>query len=293
MLTVMFLTGGSPNRIASMTSNPDRNIDALLPNQGTLVYEPGNLTLINTGESPLDIGLLIFVRDSDQSDSSPSTPSKTSGNSSNLPVSFEARLWDSPLLLPGECVQLVADAAASQPAPIPEFCHKLLKWQSDSPNATHFWQASPTIDRFRVVIGSLDAQTCDVSAGRCVFSFDEVLPMDSLTMTYSATTFRLINDGTNAVSLQRLLLCSEPLCNKPLAWQPTGFKGVLAAGGCIDLNANLVGGSSPATPDCIGLQIVGSAFWRSAFVVISPITAHLTNCPAALPKGLQRCVVPR
>lgn len=263
---IIGLTGTSPSTAQAQSSSA----------QGTLVYDPTGISLINTGAGPLDIGTLVFVRDG-----------------KGRPARFEARSWGIRLLEPGECVQARAPEFVSLR---PEGCKRLVRWLATGQSSVMFWQDSPDGHQFRVVVGSVDLTVCAISAGRCTITLADPPRIESLTLTYTARAFWVANDAATPVLLTRLLLCdsSDMACARPHRWQPPDFNGTLEAGACLVLTAD----DAVERPPCAvtaSLKI-DRPFWTQPFIVIAPITARLTTCPAALPNSAnraQRCMISR
>jgi hypothetical protein len=264
---VIGLTGFSP-------STAQKQPDAA---QGTLAYEQAGISLTNTGDSPLEIGTLIFVRDGKA-----------------RPARFEARSWGTRTLQPGECVQIrSAESVSSRP----EGCKRLVRWLSTGQSGVMFWQDRPDGHQFRVVIGSTDLTVCTIRDGRCTITISQEQPsrIEGLALTYTANSLWMINDATTSILLTRMLFCdtADMTCTAPYRWQPANFTGTLEPGACLVLTT---GGSTDRPPCNVTTSLTtDSAFWTRPFVVIAPITARLTTCPPVSNSAnhAQRCMISR
>ncbi|MCC7450123.1 MAG: hypothetical protein IT324_22085 [Anaerolineae bacterium] len=245
--------------------------------QGTLTYEPAGISLTNTGDKPLDIGALIFVRDG-----------------KGRPARFEARSWGIRTLQPGECVQVRSPEFVS---PRPDGCQRLVRWLSTGQSGVMFWQDNPDGHQFRVVNGSADLTTCAIRAGRCTITISPEQPIriEGLALTYTATTLWINNDTTTPVRLTHLLLCdiSDANCVRAYRWQPANFTGILEPDACLVLTTD---GATDRPPCNVTASLTtDNAFWTRSFIAIAPITARLTTCPAVINSAnrAQRCMISR
>ncbi len=234
--------------------------------EGTLIFDEGSITLVNTGSAPLDIGPLLFVRDD-----------------AGHPVRFEARNWQVTALQPGDCVQLIAAEASAR---LPGECRRLVRWLLTARADLYFWRQGAAQDQFRVVAWTSELATCAIADGRCVFALDKAPRFETLILEYDAQSLRVVNDASSPASIARLTFCEPGSdgCTPFLVWQtpPT-----LDPGGC----AGLITGAG-AVP-CSLSRAVPIAFWTQPFSVISPVTAHTMQCPAALPGKMQQCLIAR
>jgi hypothetical protein len=232
--------------------------------EGTLIFNNRSVTLINTGSASLDTRQLLFVRDE-----------------TGHPVRFEARSWKVPVLQPGDCVQLIA---ANARALLPGACRRLVRWLLTTHSDLYFWRSGAEQDRFRVVAGTTDLVTCTIAAERCVFSLDKVPAIESLILMYDTQTFQVVNEAPTTAPIARLTFCSAgPECASMLIWRTPSL---LEPGACAALVTD-------STAPCPVSRSVQRAFWTQPFKVISPVTAHTTLCPAALPGKSQQCVIAR
>jgi hypothetical protein len=253
---MLILAGLAPGSSSTMVSA-----------EGTLLFDNQRFTLINTGSAPLDIEQLLFV-----------------SGEARRPVRFEAQSWNVPALQPGECVQVMT---ANASAFLPDTCRRLVRWLLTTRSDVYFWQASATQDQFRVVAGTTDLITCAIAAGRCVFSLDKVPPVESLILMYDAQTLQVINEAPTIAPLSGLTFCdsrSGYLCGMTLQTPSQ-----LEPGACAALTTTV----NVSTTPCPVTQGIARAFWLRPFKVISPVTAHTTLCPAALPGTSRVCVIAR
>jgi len=245
--------------------------------QGLLIYEQAGISLTNTGDKPLDIGALIFVRDG-----------------KGRLARFEARSWGIRTLQQGECVQVRTPEFDSVR---PDGCQRLVRWLSTGQSGVIFWQDNPDGHQFRVVNGSADLTTCAISAGRCIITVNsnQSPRIEGLALTYTANSLWMTNDATTPVRLSHLLLCdtSDTICAAPYRWQPANFTGTLESGACLVLTT---GGSTDRPPCNVTASLItDNAFWTRSFIAIAPITARLTTCPPVSNSAnrAQRCMISR
>jgi hypothetical protein len=240
--------------------------------QGTLIYDAVSVTLLNTGSLPLDIYLLVFVREvSDQ------------------PVRFAASAWEVPTLQPGDCVHLRSESGVFE---LPAGCHRLRRWFYTARASVHFWQPSAGADSFRVVAGTTEIATCATGEGTCAFTLAERPRVRSLMLIYTADALYILNEAPEPAPVEQLRLCRrngpELECVQP-ALEAVHF---LDPGQCLALRS---GPTSATRAPCevVAETMMAFPIWVSRFTVISPVTASETTCPAAPADGTRRCIFPR
>jgi hypothetical protein len=243
--------------------------------EGMLVYGKDSITLVNTGQTDLNLNLLVFVRD---------------GNGS--PARFDARDWGVPVLKPGQCVQL---RYKNVNIPVPQGCRRLARWLVRRQKVNYFWQSTGSTGQFRVVAGSTNVAACDTKNKQCAFSLAPELRVEHLTLTYTADTMWVSNGALSSTTLNRMDFCrasNGPICIYAHNWRPPDFDQVLEPGECIELS--LATPAAEQRPCSVATAFKPkTAFWRQAFYVISPVTTFSTICPPARRAAIRRCIVPR
>ena len=240
--------------------------------QGTLIYDAVSITLLNTGSLPLDIYLLVFVREV-----------------SDRPVRFAASAWEVPTLQPGDCVHLRSESGVFQ---LPAGCRRLRRWFYTARASVHFWQQSPEADSFRVVAGTTEIARCATGEGTCAFTLAERPRLRSLMLIYMADALYVLNEAPEPAPVEQLRLCRrngpELNCVQPAREAVRS----LEPGQCLALRS----GPASATPtpcEVVAETVMALPIWASRFTVISPVTASETTCPAAPADGARRCIFPR
>lgn len=243
--------------------------------QATFIYDQDAITLVNSGETVIDISLLTFIRDDD------TAPTSTR---------FEGRSWAIDLLDPGECVQLRSTGAGRLNR---QNCTRLVRWLATTREDVYFWQKADGVKQFRVASGSEEVATCEIAAGRCTFTLSGSPRFEDLALTYTTTSFYLSNDGVTPAPLGRLRLCDVTTTGEaaPPCYPLVDSEMTLDPGACLKIGPSVTDFES----NCASISTLPlkDIFWQASFAVISPVTASSMLCPAAESDRPQRCMVPR